>query len=135
MTDYTSNPTAADIQDDIQTLVNEDRYARTLANIARRAENLWDDGYSARLQYSSASSQLYLVKTPAGEFYTVTLSDQPKHEVFGDSCSCPAYAKYGECKHHLAIVWQVGEQAQADAFDAMMADAEGPMGCDPDARY
>ena len=132
--DYTSNPTALD-NAELTQMIREDRYARTLGNIARRAENLWDDGYSAKLLYATAFNQLFLVKTPAGEFYSVNLSDEPNHEVFGDYCTCPAWGKYGACKHHFAVSWQVRDQAQADAFDAMMANAETADGCDAHAEW
>ena len=129
---YTSNPIA---NDELTEMIKNDRYVRTLANIARRAENLWDDGYTAKLTTESAHHQSFLVYTPADEFYSVTLTDTPICEAFGDSCSCPAFAKYSTCKHLMAIQWQVREQAQADAFDAMMANAEGPFGTDPNYRY
>lgn len=129
---YTSNPIA---NDELTEMIKNDRYARTLANIARRAENLWDDGYTAKLESKSANFEHYTVRTPAGDVYSVCLSDEPNHEVFGDYCTCPAFAKYSTCKHLMAIQWQVREQAQADAFDAMMANAEGPFGTDPNYRY
>ena len=129
---YTSNPIA---NDELTEMVKEDRYARTLANIARRAENLWDDGYTAKLETASARSQHYTVKTPAGERYSVCLSDEPQHEVFGDYCTCPAFPKYGECKHHLAVLWNAREMSEADAFDAKMANAEGEFGSDPYAEF
>lgn len=129
---YTSNPIA---NDELTEMIKNDRYVRTLANIARRAENLWDDGYTAKLTTESAHHQSFLVYTPADEFYSVTLTDTPICEAFGDSCSCPAFAKYGECKHHLALVWKAREDAEAAAFDAMMANAEAADGCDAYAQY
>lgn len=129
---YTSNPIA---NDEFTQMIQDDRYARTLANIASRAENLWDDGYSAKLEAATAHFQHYTVKTPTGDCYLVCLSDEPTHDVFGDSCTCPAFSKYGECKHHLAVSWQVRDAAQADAFDAMMANAETADGCDAYARF
>ena len=119
--DYTSNPTA-----ELTELLNEERYARTLANIARRAENLWEDGY----KWQKFAADFYHIFTPAGVHYTVILND----DTF-PSCDCPAFAKYNSCKHFLAIDWMLRDEAQADAFDAMMANAEGPMGTDPFARY
>ena len=131
---YTSNPTAED-QLQLTEMINEDRYARTLANIARRAETLFADGYKATPSAGSAHFQSYLVTTPAGEFYMVCLSDTPKCDVFGDYCTCPAFTKYHECKHHLAILWRCQEEAQAAAFDALMGGAETETGCDPHSEF
>ena len=132
MTDYTSNPIA---NDELTEMIREDRYARTLANIARRAENLWDDGYAAKLESQTAHFAHYTVTTPTGGRYSVCLSDTPKDDVFGDYCTCPAFAKYGECKHHLGLLFQLAEQAQEAEFDRLMSEGEGPYGCDPEARY
>ena len=93
MTNYTSNPTALN-NDELTEMIKSDRYARTLANIARRAENLWDDSYQATLESASAHFQHYTVNTPAGECYKVCLSDTPKDDMFGDYCTCPSFPKY-----------------------------------------
>lgn len=129
---YTSNPTD---ENELTALVNEDRYARTLANIARRAENLWDDGYAYSNDHNSEHFRHFTVKSPAGERYRVCLSDTPNCELFGDYCGCPAWEKYGECKHHLACLWLARDEEQAAAFDAMMAEGETATGCDPDIRW
>ena len=134
MTTYTSNPTAEETNE-LTALLNEERYARTLANIARRAQTLWDDGYTAKQTTATAHFRYYQVWTPAQDLYLVCLSDDPKDDVFGDSCTCPAWKKYGECKHHLAIQWQVGEAEEAAAWEAMMADGETADGCDPHAEF
>lgn len=129
MTTYTSNPTTENSRlttDELTEMLNEERYARTLTNIARRAENLWADGY----KWEKFATDFYKVFTPKGEIYTVITdgdTDAP--------CDCPAFATYGECKHRLAIDWMLRDEAQAAAFDAMMADGETATGCDPFARY
>lgn len=134
---YTSNPIANSnlSNDELTEMIKNDRYARTLGNIARRAENLWEDGYSAKLESQTAHFAHYTVTTPAGERYSVCLSDTPKDDVFGDYCTCPAWGKYGECKHHLAVSWEVRTEAQADAFDKMMSEAESADGCDAYAEF
>lgn len=89
--------------------------ARTLANIAARAETLWSDGYKAEL----FACGVYHVDGPQGQHYMTTCD-----EVFGHHCTCPAFAKYGECKHHLAIAKVVADEAQAAAYDAQEADRD-----------
>ena len=112
-------------------LLNEERYARTLANIARRAETLWEDGYT----FSSMGKDGYIVFTPKNETYAVFLSDLPAGELFGSSCSCPAFEKYATCKHLMAVQWKERENAQEAAFDALMSGAETETGCDPYAEF
>lgn len=116
MTNYTSNPTALDIQE----LVREDRYARTLSNIARRADNLWADGYTMD---RSVIAGLRYVTGPKGQEYQVNLGT-----ALGDCCDCPAFAKYGTCKHFLAVQWRMREEAEAAAYDAR--DAYDPYAAD-----
>ena len=123
---YTSNPTAETLNSELTEMLNEERYARTLGNIARRAQSLWADGYT----WEKFATDFYHIFTPAGEHYIVLLNEEVM-----PGCSCPAFDKYGECKHHLAIEWMVRDEQQADAFDAMMTNAEGPFGCDPNARF
>lgn len=129
---YTSNPTA---ENELTALINEDRYARTLANIARRAENLWADGYRSLKGTETEHFRHFTVLTPQGERYGVCLSDTPHCDVFGDSCTCPAWGKYHECKHHLAILWLAREEAEAAEFDRLMAEGETADGCDAFAEY
>ena len=129
---YTSNPLA---NDELTEMIKTDRYARTLANIARRAENLWEDGYSAKLESQTAHFAHYTVTSPTGGRYSVCLSDTPKTTCSATTAPARAFPKYGTCKHLLGVSWQVRDAAQADAFDSMMANAEGPYGCDPFARW
>ncbi len=127
--DYTSNPLATD-QDDLTAVLNEDRYARTLANIARRAERLWEDGYTCRQSFQGTFVEAYDVFTPRGERYMVKITPTPKDPFLGDKCTCPSFSKYGECKHHLALQFKLRDEAQAAAYDAL-EEAEGEWGCDP----
>ena len=89
-------------------------FARTLANIARRAETLFEDGYTA----DRFAAGLYHVWGPQGQIYMVTCDD-----VVGHDCTCPAFAKFGECKHHLALAAALREP-QAAQYDAQEADRD-----------
>ena len=101
--------------------------ARTLANIARRAETLFADGYECELwqnnrQHTDPAGtvhtyDLYFVTSPKGDVYMISLTDTPTDPVWGDECNCPAFAKFHECKHHLAVVKHAKEAAEAEALD------------------
>ncbi len=83
--------------------LNEARLERTLANIARRAETLFDNGYSA----IQDDPHFYTVLTPQEGRYTVHINDaNPTDETFGNWCTCPAHESYGTCKHLQAILLQ-----------------------------
>ena len=117
---YTSNSTALS-NDELTEIIKNDRYARTLANIARRAETLWEDGYKAE----KFATDFYHVFSPKGDIYSVLLNEGSL-----DACDCPAWKKFGTCKHKLAVEKLAREEAEADAFDALMANAETADGCD-----
>lgn len=85
--------------------------ARTLGNIARRAETLWADGYSVR--YVGHSH--YCVFSPEGNTYAVFISETPACDVFGSSCSCPCWEARKTCKHLQAVVNSIEEGAEGDA--------------------
>ncbi len=85
--------------------------ARTLANIARRASSLFSDGYTAQ----QTADGLFLVTSPAGDFYSVRVSDLPAGELFGSSCSCPCFESRKTCKHLQALVMAIEEGAEGDA--------------------
>ena len=82
------------------------------------------------LKWEKFATDFYHVFSPTGAHYVVLLNEEVM-----PACDCPAFAKYNECKHHLAIDWMVRDEAQADAFDAMMASGETEGGCDPYARF
>ena len=130
--DYTSNPTAKEA-DELTAVLNEERYARTLANIARRAENLWDDGYRIEETAALSFTTCYTIRTPRGDAYQIHIEAAPV--VFGDSCDCPSFTKYGTCKHMLAVQWKLRDEAQAAAWEAAMENAEGEFGCDAHAEF
>lgn len=103
--------------------------ARTLANITRRASSLFSDGYSAAQEGAGS----YTVFTPAGDSYWVNVNDlNPADTVFGNFCTCPAFPKYGSCKHLEAILMQRNEEAQIAAYEAGEC---GPYGMDAGSRY
>lgn len=85
--------------------------ARTLGNIARRAETLWADGYSVRCVGKSH----YCVFSPEGAIYAVFISETPACDVFGSSCSCPCFEARKTCKHLQAVVNAIEEGAEGDA--------------------
>ena len=100
--------------------LTEARIARTLANIARRAQTLWADGYSVL----TAGKSHYCVFSPEDNLYVVFLSETPDCDVFGSSCSCPAFAAYSTCKHFQAVDLMLRDEAQAAAHDALHTDAD-----------
>ncbi len=116
----------------------------TLANIARRAETLWADGY--RYQ-TKAGSHIYIVKTPkfvqtGGEMgfaYTVDMYDSNNF-----TCDCKSFKAFAKCKHLMACITleiesmlkAASEIAQAAAYDELMGSAEyGDYGIDPYSEF
>lgn len=86
--------------------------ARTLANIARRAQTLFTDGgYIA----FPLLPNLFRVRSPKGDDYTVRVSETPDDELFGSYCSCPCFEKRRTCKHLQAVVLSIEEGAEEDA--------------------
>lgn len=124
--------------DELTDLLNEDAAerikARTLANIARRAETLLQDGYTCRLWLKGRQVEplirtrdIYLVTTPNDDEYQVSLSETPNASILGDHCNCPCFDKWGECKHHLAVlnfVWEAEQVRQCEEHDALYTDAD-----------
>lgn len=123
---WTSNPTPANTPEaELTEMIREERYERTLKNIARRAETLWEDGYTVE---KGREEGCYFVNTPAGETYNLMVHDP----VFGEYCDCPSWKKYGNCKHHIAVTALVDEGAEGDALE--LAES-ATTGTDPYARY
>lgn len=89
--------------------VNAARAARTLANIARRAQTLLEDGYQVR-----SYDDLHIVESPEGNKYAVWHGAE-----VGFSCSCPCFEKLTTCKHLQAIDLMKQDAADADALDAL----------------
>lgn len=79
--------------------------ARTLANIQRRSETLWADGYTAEPWVCG----VYFVTSPQGAVYQVT-----HDEVFGHKCNCECFKSRNTCKHLLAIAKDIHDSEQAD---------------------
>jgi hypothetical protein len=85
--------------------------ARTQANIANRAENLFAEGYHAY----HCGNGVYGVYGPAGQAYTVN--------PVANECDCPAHAEHNDCKHRIGLALQLERELQAEA-DACEMDAE-----------
>ena len=91
--------------------VNDAREARTLANIARRAKTLIEDGYQIR---AYEGTHFYEVTSPKGDRYSVWHGEK-----VGFECNCPAFEKYATCKHLQAIDLMKQDEADAAKLDAM----------------
>lgn len=87
---------------------------------------LFDDGYTAR-----AAKGFWFVDGPQGQTYIVFTGNP----VTGESCTCPAFKKHNECKHHLALAAEVAKDAAQVAEYEARAEAEGESGCDAYARF
>lgn len=94
----------------------EDRIARTLANITRRAETLLTTG---GYKVETAWKGLYHVHGPQGQHYMV-VSDT----VLDSHCDCKAFGEYETCKHLQAVEMMLRDEAQAAEYDALYADAD-----------
>ena len=89
--------------------INAAKAARTLANIARRATTLLEDGYEVR-----SYDDLHVVESPAGKKYAVWHGAE-----VGYSCDCPCFAEWNTCKHLLAVDAMKQDAADGDALDAL----------------
>ncbi len=76
---------------------------RTQANIIARAETLFTDGY----QMQNGNPFDVEILTPEGRIYTVTHPDPMTDK---ETCSCEAFAKYGDCKHRIAVAKKRDEE-------------------------
>lgn len=94
----------------------EARTARTLANIARRAETLLSDGYTVE---RGRVAGLFYVAGPQGQEYQVNAGT-----ALGNNCDCPAFAAYDTCKHYEAVGLMLRDEAQAADYDALHTDAD-----------
>ena len=94
----------------------EARIARTLANIARRAETLLTGG---GYKVETAWPGFYHVFGPQGQHYTV-ITDT----LMTPGCDCPAFADYSTCKHFQAVDLMLRDEAQAAEYDALHTDAD-----------
>lgn len=84
--------------------------ARTLANIQRRAETLFSDGYTAE----PFAAGIYWVTSPKGDLYAVTCD-----EVMGYKCDCECFKSRNTCKHLLAVAKDIRDGEEADrAYEA-----------------
>ena len=97
-------------------LNTEARRTHTYANIARRAETLFAEGYTVE---ASRVSGLYFIAGPQGQEYQVNVGT-----VLGHSCDCPAFAEYDTCKHYQAVDLMLRDEAQAAEYDALHTDAD-----------
>lgn len=109
--------------------------ARYMTAATRRAETLFADGYTAIEVFPgvfgvSKPDTTDEIGWPAyGGGYGVIC--QPDYH----SCTCPAFAQWGECKHHLAVAREMELAASLNAQAALIDNAETATGCDAYARY
>lgn len=108
-TTMTNSELTAFLNDDAAVRAEE----RTLANIARRASTLFEDGYTAL----PLKGGTYCIFSPKGDTYAVFVSDTPDCEVFGSYCSCPCFQSRKTCKHLQAVVNAIEEGAELDALN------------------
>lgn len=110
-------------------LFAEEREARTLANISRRAARLWEDGYTAQEFFPGN----FWMHSPQHQVYLVRVLP------YAYDCTCPCFAKHDTCKHLEAVAAMMEARAQEAAqeaeYEALYAHAEAPTGCDAYARY
>lgn len=121
---------------ELRDLLNEDsaaRYqARTLASIARRAENLLDSGYTAQETMNGLYVRCFVIESPERRTYRVKVSKThaAPGTPFGSFCSCPCFDKLRTCKHLQAMTAWVDSddraQAQAAEYDARRDNDDDP---------
>ena len=90
--------------------------ARTLANIAARARNLFATGYTFKAL--NASAGLYVVSAPANACRTDgTGHPMPPYilDTTAQTCSCKAFGRFETCKHLLAMEEEEARVAWAEA--------------------
>lgn len=103
---------------ELNTFLNEDRAARTLANIARRASRLFQVGYSATPTMNGLFVQAFQVVSPEGKRYTVKIDKTntfPVGAAFGSKCSCPCFAELKTCKHLQGVELMLAQEAALEA--------------------
>ena len=102
---------------ELTALLNEDRTARLMANITRRASTLFSDGYTATLTMNGLYVKSFQVTAPKGNRYSVKLSktNAEPGTLFGDKCSCPCFAEHKTCKHLQALRLELEQEAAWDA--------------------
>lgn len=107
---------------ELTALLNEDRAARTLANIARRAACLFQVGYTATPTMNGLFVQAFQVVSPEGKRYSVKIDKTntfPVGAAFGSKCSCPCFAELKTCKHLQGVELMLAQEAVQEAeYDA-----------------
>ncbi len=93
--------------------LNNDSAARTQANISRRAQTLFQNGYTVD---ESSVTGLYFITGPQGQEYQVNIGT-----ALGNHCDCAAFDKYATCKHFQAVDLMQRDEAQAAEYDAQDA--------------
>jgi hypothetical protein len=93
---------------------------RLMANITRRAERLWADGYTALQTMGGQYVACYEVRSPEGRRYSVKVAKTlaAPGTFYGSGCSCPCFAAELTCKHLLACTWREEADAAAEALAA-----------------
>jgi len=113
---------------ELTTLLNEDRNARLMANITRRAARLFADGYTSTQTMNGLFVKTFQVASPEGKRYSVKVSktNAEPGTFFGDKCSCPCFAEVKTCKHLQAIRMELEQDAaQEAAWEAQEANDNG----------
>lgn len=97
--------------------LNGFRLSRLMSAIARRAENLWIDGYTAKQTMNGLYVSCFQVASPEGKTYAVKVSRAAAEPgtTFGSKCSCPCFAEHKTCKHLLACEKLYTQRVQEEA--------------------
>jgi len=107
---------------ELTALLNEDRAARTLANIARRTARLFQVGYAATPTMNGLFVQAFQVVSPEGKRYSVKIDKTntfPVGAAFGSKCSCPCFAELKTYKHLQGVELMLAQEAVQEAeYDA-----------------
>ena len=89
--------------------------ARTLANIAARAQSLFARGYTYRPL--GASRTLFTVAPPANLRRRCRAGvPMPDYivDIAAQTCTCEAFRRYAACKHEMAVEEEEGRAAWAE---------------------
>ncbi len=113
---------------ELNTFLNEDRTARLMANIARRAARLFEVGYTATPNMSGLYVKAFQVLSPEGKRYSVKLSktNALPGTFFGSSCSCPCFDEHKTCKHLQGVELMLAQEEALEAsWEAQEANDNG----------
>jgi len=103
---------------ELTALLNEDRTARLMANITRRAARLFDDGYTATPTMNGLYVKAFQVLSPEGKRYTVKIDKTNSFlpgTPFGSRCSCPCFTDHKACKHLQGVELMLAQEQALEA--------------------